>query len=317
MAVESSTADWTGQAIERLAASTPGGYHGVHPVATEPTALAALALRLWRNHEAAERACAWLLDNQAKDGSFGVDAKNRKPCWPTGWAVLALLSSRAEPLGPGNALAGTGPVRGEAAGGAFRESSLGAADNAVRWLLKLKARQAVPSTEAQRIFGHDITLEGWPWVESTTPWVEPTAMALLALRRAGKAGEGRFREGVKLLLDRQLADGGWNFGNTTVFGNTLPPHLQATGLTLWALAGEEGIGARIQRSLDYLVRSLDARTTTVSLCYGLIGLSAHHAAPVSADAWLQSAATRTLAGDGSPCQLALLLLASRRKELIP
>ena len=311
---------WTEQAVERLAARAPGGYNGAAPFATEPTALAALALRLWQNDEAAERACAWLLDIQSGDGSFGVDAKNRDPCWATPWVALALLQSTGGPLTRPSTSEEAKPASagGRAAEGedSSQQKRLRAAEKAVCWLLKVEGRSVKPSEETLRIFGHDATLHGWPWVKLTTPWVEPTAIALLALQQAGRADESRSREAVKLLLDRQLADGGWNYGNTTVFGNTLRPHLQPTGLALWALAWEKGIGPRLQRSLDYLAGSLDGETTTVSLCYGTIGLSAHKASPASADAWLQSAATRTLAGDGSPYKLALLLLAAKREELV-
>ena len=298
--------NWTNAALERLTAGTPGGYHGTKPVATEPTAIAALALQAWGRDDTAERARAWLLGIQADDGSFGVDAANRKPCWPTGWAVLALLPSPA-------------PVSGREAGGegSSLDKRLRAADKAVAWLLKVAGHPVQRSDEDQKVFGHDTTLTGWPWVEGTHSWVEPTAISLLALRRAGKADDARCREAVKLLFDRQLPGGGWNYGNTTVLGNTLRPHVQPTGLALWALAGENGHSAQVKPSLDYLARSLDDKTATASLCYGLVGLATQKAARADAEPWLAAAAARTLAGDASPYKLALLLLAAKHIDTLP
>ena len=30
--------------------------------------------------------------------------------------------------------------------------------------------------------GHDTAIKGWPWIEDTHSWIEPTALAILALR---------------------------------------------------------------------------------------------------------------------------------------
>ena len=123
----------------------------------------------------------------------------------------------------------------------------------------------------------------------THSWVEPTAINVLALRSAGQAGHPRCREAVKLLLDRQLPQGGWNYGNTTVLGHVLLPQVQPTGLALAALAGETDARSKVQPSLDYLHRVLSRRTTTASLCYALLGLIGHGLQPQPADQWLSSA----------------------------
>jgi hypothetical protein len=62
--------------------------------------------------------------------------------------------------------------------------------------------------------------------------------------------------------------------------------------------------------LKYLRNSLSARTTTASLCWGLLGLSAHDQRPADADLWLESAYGRTIRRDRSPYKLALLALAA-------
>ena len=45
----------------------------------------------------------------------------------------------------------------------------------------------------------------------------------------------RIRQGELLLYDRMCADGGWNYGNTKVLGEHLPPYPETTALALIAL----------------------------------------------------------------------------------
>ena len=40
-------------------------------------------------------------------------------------------------------------------------------------------------SSANEQLGHDSTLIGWPWVEGTHSWIEPTAWAVLALKSVG------------------------------------------------------------------------------------------------------------------------------------
>jgi hypothetical protein len=123
---------------------------------------------------------------------------------------------------------------------------------------------------------------------------------------------------VQLLANRLLSTGGWNYGNTFVLGQELRPHVQPTGLCLLALAGEE-IGAltTLNLSFDYLASALGSSTATASLCYGVMGLTAHARRPKYADAWLEAAAKRTLARDPAVYQLALLALAALDADSLP
>jgi hypothetical protein len=161
------------------------------------------------------------------------------------------------------------------------------------------------------MFGHDTTLVGWSWAEGTHSWVEPTALQVVALRTAGHGQHPRVREAVRLLLDRQLPAGGWNYGNTLVMGNTLPPHVQPTGIALLALAGEPAARGRIERSLTYLRQTVNESTATVSLAWALLGLAAHGQSPAPAAEWLERAFRRTAQRDCSPYKYALLGLADR------
>jgi hypothetical protein len=172
--------------------------------------------------------------------------------------------------------------------------------------LSFKGRPIPRSPE----IGHDTTIEAWPWVEGTHPWVEPTAINLLALKASGHAQHIRSRDAVRMLCDRAVPSGGWNCGSREVLGMALLAHVQPTGLALAALGGEESAAAKIASAVGYLRRTLSASVATASLCYALIGLAAQGQEPREAAAWLEAAADRTFAQGGPPYQLALLALAA-------
>jgi hypothetical protein len=288
---------WRDETIEHLMGRPVCGYRCEGAQMVEPTALAALALLAAGRGRPATAALDWLLSAQSADGSLGIDAHTRQPCWPTAWAILAWNTAAK---GISNA----------------KTKWSAAAKRAMTWTLSTSGRPHTSSEQEFRLVGHDTTLQGWPWVAGTHSWVEPTAINVLALRSAGQAGHPRCREAVKLLLDRQLPEGGWNYGNTIVLGRVLRPHIQPTGLALAALAGETGIRAKVQPSLDYLHRVLSQRTPTASLCYALLGLAGHGLWPEAADNCLSSAWQRTQAGDGSPYHAALLALTAKHAGLI-
>jgi hypothetical protein len=304
---------WRDEALRRLESQNLWGYCRADPPATEPTALAAMALWSYRRTAAATRALDWLAWRQSNDGSLGIDGENAQPCWPTGWGLLAWQIALAAPPA-GEAPGKTGPggpepmVRAPSVpagqSGAFWSK---AAQRAVGWMLACRGT----SVPRSNLLGHDTTIQAWPWTEDTQSWVEPTAINLLALRRAGHASDGRCRDAVAMLLDRMLPEGGWNYGNTRVLGTMLKPNLQSTGLALAALAGEPLAAGHVRQSLEYLDRTVSAETTTASLCYALLGGAAHAWRPPAANAWLEAAYRRTSRGDGGPHKLALLALAAR------
>ncbi len=274
--------EWRQELLNRLAASVPGGYHARGEAASEPTALAGLALKANGNTEAAARAADWLVEQQAENGSIGVTATQATPCWPTSLAILLWQA-----LGD-------------------NERYGRPASRAIDWAL-VDHGEARPR---QQYVAHDTTLVGWSWAAHTHSWLEPTAMFVLALKAAGQALHPRTREGVRLLVDRLLPHGGCNYGNTFVLGQELLPHVQPTGIVLMALAGESNADPRIERSLDFLQRELSAETTTASLCYGLLGLAAHERTPARRHDWLSQKYNQLIERDANCYKLALVALAA-------
>lgn len=158
--------------------------------------------------------------------------------------------------------------------------------------------------------GYDTTIPGWAWIEQTHSWVEPTALAIHALALAGESQHVRVNAGVRLLLDRQLPDGGWNFGSTTIFGKLHPSQPAPTGVALWALAGLTA-REKIAPSLRLLEQQLPELYTPLSLGWALHGLAAWGAEKIDRNELIANCLRRQ--NRHSPyatSQLAILLLAA-------
>jgi hypothetical protein len=305
--------DYAVSALDFLESQTSWRYHRDSTAASEPTAFVALALAAYGRRAAAARARDWLVSAQGTDGQVGIRQDEASPGWPTPLALLAWkLTENA--LSPARSDAAAISVTTGIAGGAI---SRGTADasyqeatrRAVDWMLSV----AGETSEQQPYTGHDTTLVGWPWVVGTHSWVEPTAMSVLALRAAGRGDHPRAREAVRLLVDRLLTAGGCNYGNTIVLGQTLLPHVEPTGASLLALAGEPDRTGRIRQAISYLESTLGPTTTPASLGYGLLGLAAHGRVPSQAGAWLAACTAQSLRR-GSSLELALLALAALERD---
>jgi hypothetical protein len=135
---------------------------------------------------------------------------------------------------------------------------------------------------------HDTWLKGWGWTGGTHSFVEPTSLAILALDIAGCQEHPRFREGLDLLINRQLPHGGWNYGNTLVYGNELYPFIDTTGVALAALGGHVD-KEDVARSLLYLRSQVQSCRTPLSLAWALFGLRAWGEFPSEGPAWIEQA----------------------------
>jgi uncharacterized protein (DUF362 family) len=224
-----------------------------HP---EPTCLALLALapEAERFRAPLDAALAALQRFVGADGFYRLDRGRQEAEWPTPLALLAQT------------------VLGVNAGGCARAAAA---------LLSLRG-QPGDSRQDEEVHDIDLKLIGWPWAEGTFSWVEPTARACLALRRAGYGDHPRVTEGLKLLLDRTLPAGGINYGNRTVLGRALEPMPGPTAAMLLALQGR-GDDERVLKSLAYLREMARADDDLENLCWACIALDVYPA-PDSPDA---------------------------------
>ncbi len=236
-------------------AQNPDGGWGYFPGKRswlEPTFYAALALH---GEPAADRAWALLSSWQRRDGSW-------RP------AADVQISHSSSALCVTMAF-----LRGEY-GDPFRKG--------VRWLLESKGTESDLSRRfilgVGSMFGvvedeRDLSLEGWPWKPDTSSWVEPTAHALVALKKAAlKIPSGSLRKRVRLgealLLDVRCHDGGWNYGNRTARGEELRSYPETTALALVGLQGRSEIGP----ALDLGARMLGQTNSPLARAWLTIAL---------------------------------------------
>ena len=253
-----------------------------NPPRPDATAWAILALEAAGVHEGPmASARTWLTARQGRDGRVSLTPDQPAAVWPTSLAILAWQ---------GSATHAEAQQRG------------------VKLLLRLRGL-TFPKTE---LLGHDTTLVGWPWIELTHSWVEPTAFGVMALDVTGNDSHPRAREARELLLDRQLEGGGWNYGNTTAFGQVQRPTPDSTGVALGALASAPAESAEaVEPSLLYLEREVARLRAPLSLAWALLGLSAWIRRPDSATAWCRECLERQSAlGDYDTALLAVVLLAA-------
>ncbi len=221
-----------------------------------------------------------LRDDQCADGRVRVGSEHPTAFWPTALAILAWHGDKRFQ----------------------REES-----NAVKFLLATTGKHW--RKKDNDAAGHDTAIRGWPWIEDTHSWVEPTSLALVALDAAGHRENERCREARRMLLDRQLPQGGWNYGNTTVFGEELRPMPESTGMALNALVDQEE-RSKVEKSIVYLHKRVDTLSTPLSLGWSLLGLSAWGERPSRTRSLLQHCYERQNSlGPYETTQLALLLAA--------
>jgi hypothetical protein len=215
------------------------------PFRPDATAWAVLALTAAeRSPDAIIPACRRLAEGQLSDGRVPVIEDRSEAFWPTSLALMAMKK----------------------ADGFERETQ-----KAANFLVSHAGKHW--SKKKNAIVAHDPSIKGWPWIESTHSWIEPTALAVVALKACGYGEHERVQEAVRMILDRQLPSGGWNMGNTRVFGKELYPIPESTGLALTALTGSAEI-ERVQLSIDYLSQETKKLRTPLATAWAIFGLSA-------------------------------------------
>jgi len=232
------------------------------------------------NRELITRARSRLAADQLPDGRVSIAADHPEAFWPTPLAIFAWHQSPEH-----------------------RENQARAAHFLITVCGKHMPR------EADSPSGHDTNIKGWPWIADTHSWVEPTGLAMLALKIAGYGDHERVKEATQLLLDRQLPLGGWNYGNTLVFEQELRPMPLSTGIALNALKNQTSL-ATIQRSLTYLASRAASLSTPRSLGWSLLGLGAWRARLTPSPTWINACLqNQKRYGDYDTASLALLMVA--------
>jgi hypothetical protein len=169
---------------------------------------------------AIRRGLNWLIQRQNMDGSWSLSGSLTVPSWATAMAMLAL---NVWPEYQAHVV------------------------KAGRWVLTEEGSKpgflanlllTLSSKKKPVILNEDLT--GWPWMPGTFSWVEPTSYFLIALKRirrelAGTNVDERIKQGELMIYDRMCQDGGWNYGNSVVYGEKLWPYADITAIALVAL----------------------------------------------------------------------------------
>ena len=225
--------------------------------ALESSAFACIAL----NSEFApahDQALKFFLRIQNPNGSwpafFGDDHEG---CWATSLVIIALRDN-VEAV----------PQRLKAF-----EWLVHSAGEESHWLWKWKFR----TTDRHVRFDPDKF--GWPWMPHANSWVVPTAFSILALSQFPCAcdpdgARRRVELGIEMLLDRACPSGGWNAGNSVVYGRAMAPHPDDTAIALLALTQntQEPV---VPASVDWLEQLAPTLNAPWSLAWCILALAAH------------------------------------------
>jgi hypothetical protein len=228
-------------------------FTGSRQASGEATCLAGLALA-WITPANTSSAIQFLLNSQLTDGGWPAFQGDSEASWTTALALCTLT-----------ALSETSDAR----------------DRALSWLLKERGKEGHwlwrwKFKTADRNVQFDPDKYGWPWISGSASWVIPTAFSIIAIKQftvcnRSEASEKRIHLGVDMLLDRACVDGGWNSGNSVVYGVPLRPHVEATAIALLALQDEQRT-EMIQKSLSWLRQNAASVDSVSSLAWCILSL---------------------------------------------
>jgi len=259
------------------------------PSVVEVTAAVTLALQDQPDAAAARgRGLAWLVAAQHRDGGWGLTVEDAESGWQTAWAAL-VLAREGEPGDP--------------------------LEKAIGWLLRVEALKFADDKlqgGLRQLLAIDPTLRGWPWLPNQASWVEPTALAVLALAKvpATTPIAVRLDEAVRYLKDRRCTKGGWNVGSPVMLGASLPPRAEPTAWVMLALA-PLARDAIVPQDLTALRSCMQHDGGTQALAWGLLALRVLGEDDEAGAARLAALQASDGGWNGNPYHTAVAMMAER------
>jgi hypothetical protein len=235
--------------ISAQPASGGWGYSAGQKPVVEPTSAVLLAIH---NEPAAnnsvQRGMSWLLSCQHQDGGWGINEDDPESGWQTAWALIAMRSSLQN------------------------QDSI---SKSVEWLVNVGTLDVTQEEfQKQEIPKRDnIGSFIWPWLPGQAGWIEPTAMAVLALEGITKSPLADFRisAAINYFQKYRTADGGWNVGNAGPLDTIVIPRAYPTALVLMALARSAQSEIKTM-DLDALRNDLQRDPSILAQSSGLLAL---------------------------------------------
>lgn len=230
---------------------------------TEATALGLLALHsVTADTAITDKARNWLVKRQLAEGGWPLNDSAKEPSWSTALAILALTSGLADE---------------------DRERLIKAGN----WLLEqaggkpgLLAKLIVFLRGQKRVVRLNQDLIGWPWTTGNFSWIEPTSYCLMALKKLkqrlpAERVQERIAQAELMIYDRMCDGGGWNYGNSEVYGEKLWPYPDTTALALIATQDrrqrqENQLSLRLLKDLALKADS-GLALSWASVCFKLYG----------------------------------------------
>ena len=271
-------------------------FFGRSQASIESTCLAAIVLSPERSR-ISDSAIHFISSRQNHDGGWPSFEGDTESSWTTALAMIALTMA--------NDLSD-------------------ARDRGLKWLLTEKGKEAHwlwrwKFKTADRNVRFDPDKYGWPWSHGAGSWVIPTAFSVVAIKQytvcdRRDVAEARIRLGVEMLFDRACVGGGWNSGNSVVYGVPLRPHVEATAIALLALQDERPNDV-IDKSLRWLRQQATTLESPSSLAWTILSLFTYQEQIQQLQDRL-SKMTREVAEIQNNATLAAVLLALRCGEMI-
>jgi hypothetical protein len=262
----------------------------------EATCLSALGLSSGGD-EIRERAVEFLFGSQLTGGAWPAFRGDNEGSWTTPLAISTMI---------------------------ITNHTSEACERALKWLLAEKGAEGHwlwrwKFKTADRNVRFDPDKYGWPWSHGAGSWVIPTAFAVVAIKQytvcaRREDAEARIRLGVEMLFDRACVHGGWNSGNSVVYGVPLQPHVEASAIALLALQ-DEPRNEVVEKSLLWLQQRAATVESVSSLAWTILSLFTYRES-------IQQLQDRLaiMIGDGAGIRnnatLAVVLLALRCGEMI-
>lgn len=219
-------------------------------------------------------AIGWLLDRQQTDGSWTFRADQAMATWVTHVALMALSVAGRSADSAAFPPQRLDPARTAATSWVVSEHST----TPSWWQLRLAKLAAQRSSSEEAAVVLDQTIDGYGWARDTFAWVEPTTLALLSLTLQPPSDETRRRmdDCLRLIVDRQAPDGGWNYGNKRVLGYDMPSFPDTTAwAVLGLLAGVRVGSARVAELRPAIVRGVAAMRAVVGVAAEPTGQTLH------------------------------------------